>query len=189
MIIALFGVTCVGKTTVGKIIAEKLQYDFYDLDAEIISFFSNTIDHIQNSCICRNEYESKKAEVLKSILNKCCVNTIIAISPIYYTLLYKKMFRDKNVFSIVLHDSPENIARRMIDTDENDNIIESCERDIKADLKVVKYFISRYKKAFSKIENKYNVGGKSALEAANEIIGTIIMPLLLGDSSKHNTNG
>lgn len=35
MNVLLFGVTCVGKTTVGRIIAGKLDWDFYDLDEEV----------------------------------------------------------------------------------------------------------------------------------------------------------
>ena len=32
MIIAIFGVVCVGKSTIGKLIADELLYEFYDLD-------------------------------------------------------------------------------------------------------------------------------------------------------------
>jgi shikimate kinase len=34
MKILLFGVSCVGKSTVGQILAQKLNYKFYDLDDE-----------------------------------------------------------------------------------------------------------------------------------------------------------
>lgn len=50
MIIALFGVTCVGKTTLGKLISEKIGYHFYDLDMEMKTFYNDTITNIQNSC-------------------------------------------------------------------------------------------------------------------------------------------
>ena len=35
MNIMLFGISNVGKTTIGRIVADKLGYDFYDLDEEI----------------------------------------------------------------------------------------------------------------------------------------------------------
>ena len=35
MKILLFGITNVGKTTIGKLLSEKLNYDFDDLDDEI----------------------------------------------------------------------------------------------------------------------------------------------------------
>lgn len=178
MIIALFGITCVGKTTIGKIISETLGYCFYDLDAEIISYYKDTIEHIQKSCFNRNDYDDKKAAALKNILGRCGKNTIIAMSPIYYTIKYKKMFRDNHVLSIELQDSPENIAKRLIYTDENDVVIVrddiDIKRNMKEDIRDMKYFISYYKKAFSKIENKYNIDGKSAAEAAIDVIDIIM---------------
>ena len=175
MIIALFGVSCVGKTTIGKIISDELKYDFYDLDAELVSYYSDSIESIQNSCITRHEYDGKKGIVLKHILDKCADNTIIAVSPIYYTMSYKHLFKAKNVFSVEIQDCPENIAKRVIYTDKNNNIIENPDRNIKAEIKDTKYFISKYKRAFSNIENKYCINGKSAEEAAKEIIETIIL--------------
>ena len=39
MNILLFGVSNVGKTTIGKIMAEKLGYSFYDLDDEVKKYY------------------------------------------------------------------------------------------------------------------------------------------------------
>ena len=174
MIIALFGIACVGKTTIGKIISEKLGYKFYDLDAEIKSFYKDTITNIFSDCICGHAIDTKKAIVLQSILNKCGNSAIIAMSPIYYTSTYKQMFKTKNIFSLVLQDAPENIADRMVYTDDDDNVIEDYKTDRKQDLRDIKYFISHYKRAFSTIQHHYNIGGKPASEAADEIIKTFI---------------
>ena len=174
MIIALFGISCVGKTTIGKIIGKELNYEFFDLDREMISYYCDTITNIQNSCFNRHAFDGIKITVLKDILTKCSDNAVIAISPIYYTATYKKPFREKQVISIELQDSPENIAKRLVYTDENDNIIENHLSDIKQEIKDVKYFISHYRKAFSHITIKYHINGKTALEAAREIIDTII---------------
>ena len=169
MIVALFGITCVGKTTIGKIISDELHYEFYDLDAELKLYFKDTITNIQNSCFNQHEYDGKKIEVLKSILTRCGNNSIIAVSPIYYTATYKKPFRTHNVFPIELRDLPENIALRMIETDDEDNLIENYVGNYKLDLRDTKYFISRYKNAFSWIETKYEINGKSALDAATDL--------------------
>ena len=91
MIVALFGVTCVGKTTIGRIISGELRYEFYDLDVEIKSYFNDTITNIQNRCFNQHEYDGKKIEVLKSILARCGENAIIAVSSIYYTATYKSI--------------------------------------------------------------------------------------------------
>jgi len=174
MIIALFGVTCVGKTTIGKIISEKLGYEFYDLDSELKSFYNDTITNIFSEYICGHTIDTKKAHVLQNILYKCVNKTVIAVSPIYYTNTYKQMFKDKNVFSIVLQDDPGSIADRMIYTDNDDNVIEGYKTDKKQEIRVVKHFISQYKRAYSKIQQHYYIGGKSAVEAAYEIIEIII---------------
>ena len=176
MIIAFFGVTCVGKTTIGRIVADFMQYSFYDLDTEMKQFYNDTIENIQRGCF-GDAYDSKKALVLKSILDKCHDNMVIAMSPIYYTTKYKLMFKKANVLSIVLHDSPENIANRLVYTDEKDIVIENPKHNRKAEISDIKYFISRYKNAFSRIEHKYDIAGKTAIEAADEIIETIIKPL------------
>lgn len=39
MINLLFGVSNVGKTTVGRILANKLRVDFYDVDEEIKKYY------------------------------------------------------------------------------------------------------------------------------------------------------
>ena len=116
MIIAFFGVTCVGKTTIGRIVANELQYGFFDVDDEMKLFYNDTIENIQRGCF-GDGYDEKKGRVLKDILGRCGENAIIAMSPIYYTTKYKTMFKNYGVLSIVLEDSPENIANRIIYTD------------------------------------------------------------------------
>ena len=181
MIIALFGITCVGKTTVGRIIAEKLKWEFYDLDFEIRSFYNDTLTNICDACFNRFEIDKKKGVALAAILKKCSSNTIIAISPIYYTKSYTNLFRKNNVFSIVLQDSAVNIAHRLIYTDDNDVEIGNPDPNLKRDISDMKYFISRYKNAFSKIKCHYHIDGKTAEEAAFEIKSRIIDKMLAGE--------
>jgi len=175
MIIAFFGITCVGKTTIGRMVADELCYRFYDLDAEMKLFYNDTIENIQRGCFA-DGLDTKKGRVLKHILDKCGDKAIIAMSPIYYTMKYKHMFINRNVLSIVLQESPENIVDRLVYTDKYDNVIEDPERDWKEEIRDIKYFISRYKKAFERIEHKYDVDGKTADVAAHEIVETIIRP-------------
>ena len=44
MKILLFGTSNVGKTTIGKLLAERLGYAFYDLDEEVKSRFGMTLE-------------------------------------------------------------------------------------------------------------------------------------------------
>ena len=181
MIIALFGVTCVGKTTVGKIIADKLGWEFYDLDLEIKSFYNDNLTNIYDACFNRFEIDKKKGAALSATLKKSLSNTIISMSPIYYTKSYTTLFKKNNVFPIVLQDTPENIARRLIYTDDYDVEIGNPDPDIKQDISDMKYFINLYKSAFSKIECHYHINGKTAEEAASEIKSRIIDKILAGE--------
>ena len=63
--------------------------------------------------------------------------------------------------------------------DDNDIVTEVPDRDRRWEIKEIKKDITFYKKAFSKIENKYNINGKPADEAANDIVETIIKKQLL----------
>lgn len=44
MKVFLVGVSCVGKSAIGALLAKKLNYNFYDLDDEIESFFDTSIE-------------------------------------------------------------------------------------------------------------------------------------------------
>lgn len=44
MKVLLFGISSVGKTTVGRLLAERLSYTFYDLDEEVVKYSSMSID-------------------------------------------------------------------------------------------------------------------------------------------------
>ena len=51
MKILLFGVSNVGKTTIGKLLAEKIKFSFYDLDDEIKKYYGITLEeflHTEN---------------------------------------------------------------------------------------------------------------------------------------------
>jgi adenylate kinase family enzyme len=60
MRIFLTGVGCVGKTTIGKKLAELLDVNFFDLDDEIERFFNTSIERLQKKFLTilsfRNEY-------------------------------------------------------------------------------------------------------------------------------------
>jgi len=48
MYIFIVGVSCVGKSTIGNRLAQKIDFLFFDLDDEIEDFFGRSIEQIQN---------------------------------------------------------------------------------------------------------------------------------------------
>ena len=57
MNVLLFGVSCVGKTTTGRLLAKKVNYDFYDIDEEIRIRLNTTIEKFINTF---DKYERDK---------------------------------------------------------------------------------------------------------------------------------
>ena len=58
MIIYFVGISCVGKTTIGKMLADKISYKFFDLDMEIEKYYGKPIERIQDECFSMNGYNT-----------------------------------------------------------------------------------------------------------------------------------
>ena len=175
MNILIFGISNVGKTTIGRIIAEKLQYEFVDIDDEIKKYY----DYPSISDFFRNtpfqQERDKKRGYMIELQIKQPGNRVIAVSPIYYSRCYTAHLKKavSKVVRIELIDSPENIFERLIFTDDNDHVYTDDEykyahkdyylKEIKEDLKA-------FKTAFRDIENKVYIDGLNAEEAANLVI-------------------
>jgi len=70
MRIFLTGVGCVGKTTIGKKMAELLGIRFFDLDNEIENFFETSIERLQNRFLTTHSFRDEAAKVLVDLLNR-----------------------------------------------------------------------------------------------------------------------
>jgi shikimate kinase len=66
--IFLTGVSCVGKTTVGKELAALLRVNFFDLDCEVEKFFGTSIEKLQNQFLTIHSYRDKASETLAHLL-------------------------------------------------------------------------------------------------------------------------
>lgn len=161
MILYLVGISCVGKSTIGKILAEKLGFSFFDLDIEIQNYYNKPIERIQDECISMNAYREKASIVLDSLLSKN-IDSVIAGVPsglrFSYLQVYKKHKANKDLCSIHINDSCENILERLIFLDKDSNpIIEKLDdskkkiylRELKADYN---YFKDSYKRADLKVD-------------------------------------
>ena len=54
MKIYIVGSSCVGKTTIGKLLADYLNFSFYDLDDEIEEYYQKPIEILQRECLTMN---------------------------------------------------------------------------------------------------------------------------------------
>lgn len=172
MKILLFRITNVGKSTTGKALSEELNYDYDDIDDEIKRRYKK-IDSFREKF--QNDYErhEKRGEILLDIINKYEDNVVIAVSPIFYERFFISALKQPKVIAIELQDTPENILKRLVYADEDDNvyplIIETkAERNYY--LKDIKADIRYYKNAYKKIENKFNMQGDTTSEVIKRLI-------------------
>lgn len=161
MILYLVGISCVGKTTIGKMLAEKIGFSFFDLDLEIQNFYNKPIERIQDECFSMNGYREKASKVLDYLFSKN-IDSVISGTPsalkFSYLQVYKKHKADKNLYSIHLKDSFENILDRLTFYDKDSNpikeILNESEKgkylkEIKADYN---FFRDSYKRADYEID-------------------------------------
>ena len=170
MKILLFGISNVGKTTIGKILAEKLNYKFSDLDEEIKIKMNMTLTQFQD----KYPFQYERHKVMGKILNEVSDenNIVIAVTPIYYSRNFNYLLKEPNVIAFELQDSPKNIFDRLIFSDELDNIyVDNEYKNAHKDhyLNDIKKDITYYKRSFNKIENKYNIDGQNAEFVAEQL--------------------
>jgi shikimate kinase len=80
MILYLVGISCVGKTTIGEMLAEKLGYSFFDLNIEIERYFNKPIKRIHDEFYSMDEFWEKACVVLNNLFSKEN-NIVIAGTP------------------------------------------------------------------------------------------------------------
>ena len=162
MTIYLFGVSNVGKTTTGRLLAKVLDYIFDDLDEEVKQYFGVTLEEFVNTGTLR-ERDRKRGEVLDRIVRDKR-DKVVAITPIAYMEYIRKFLLRKNVLAIELCDTPEHIFDRLVFSDENDVVYQDDDyKNAHKEyyLKEISEDIRYYgKHSFKIIKNKFNMDGK-----------------------------
>ena len=163
MKILLFGISNVGKSTIGKLLSEKINYEFDDLDEEIKRRYGK-IDTFVAKYPWTYERHKERGKILSDIVNKYDDNVVIAVSPIFYVRCFSKVLEDENVLAIELQDKPENILKRLVYADEDDNIFPleiTTEKERKYYLSEIKKDITFFKRIYAKITNKFYMDGEN----------------------------
>jgi shikimate kinase len=177
MIVLLFGVSGVGKTSVGEKLAEKLQCPFFDLDDEIKRTMNTTLEQFMKDYPFSHERFKIKGKILKDLINNQKSHAVIAVCPIYHARNFNALLDSKKIFAIELLDTAENIFDRLVFSDENDHVYKDDEykekhrayyiNDIRQDM-------SFTKKVYKKIVNKYFVDNQP-VEQVVEALWNLIL--------------
>ena len=112
MKLLIWGVSNVGKTTIGRELSKRLNCKFYDIDDEIIKIYGS-IDNLQE--IYPNCYDrfDEKEEIMWDIINKEKEDFIMVVSPIFSISVVANLL-STNTTSIEIIDTPEAIYDRLI---------------------------------------------------------------------------
>ena len=110
----------VGKTTVGKLLAERLDIKFVDLDEEVKNRLKIFLEEFVNTENLRWR-DQKRGSIIKKVI-ETEEDLVFAISPISYIENFKTSIISDDNLLIELYDTPENIFSRLIFSDENDDI-------------------------------------------------------------------
>ena len=162
MIIYIIGISCVGKTTIGELLAKKIGYSFLDLDLEIQNYYGDSIERIQNECFSILEYREKASLVLDYLLSNC-IDTVIAGTPsglkFSYLKVYKKHRATKDLVSIHIKDSFENILNRLTfyDKDSNPITVHMDESKKKLYFKEIRVDYNYFKNSYARADLQINI--------------------------------
>lgn len=120
MKILLFGVSNVGKTTTGKLLAKRLGFKFYDLDDEIKKRMGMTLEEFVHTSDLRWR-DQKRGSIIKKLIQSG-EDLVLAVTPISYTDNFRNRINGDDILAIELYDTPENIFSRLVFSDENDTV-------------------------------------------------------------------
>lgn len=171
MNILLFGVSNVGKSATGRLLASRLKCDFYDLDEEVKKKLGITLEEfVSNGTLA--ERDSVRCSIILSLIS-IPSNKIIAVSPLSYVHSIRNVFSAENVFTIELIDAAENIFDRLVFSDEKDNIYKDDDyknryrdyylKDIREDLKW-------YGSVYSAVKHKFDMNGRGVADVTEELM-------------------
>ena len=120
MKILIWGIPCVGKTDIGKMLAKKLNYKYFDMN-EIIKKKYGTIDNFHNTFLSDYDEFKEKERIALDIINNND-NFVMIITLIYNEEIVNKIV-NTNTISVELIDNLESIYERIVVYDENDKLM------------------------------------------------------------------
>lgn len=151
----LAGVSCVGKTTIGTRLAQRLGYGFADLDAEIERHFARSLARLKAEAGTPYSFRKDFAALVLRRLVEGDSNPgmVVALPPSGMMRPLNALLKCPNRVVIVLRDTADNILRRVAFFDEESRPVTTaltdeerrqCRKHITED---IDYFGRSYRKA------------------------------------------
>ena len=106
MRVSLVGVSCVGTTTIGRILADRRGWPFFDLDEEIERHFGLSIERLQARFLTGYDYR-------KDCIATANPDCVIALPPSGLRDVFLRVVRHVPGVTVAVHDTPENSLERI----------------------------------------------------------------------------
>jgi shikimate kinase len=176
MRVFLTGVGCVGKTTIGRTLAELLDIKFFDLDHEIETFFGMSIERLQNKCLTIYSYREEAAKALIYLLNRPESNdSVIVLPPSGLMGGYLRVIKKTIGTIIALNDEPENIVERIkfydIDSKPIVNNLSSKEKRLYCG--EIKKDITYFRKSYERAHLQIDISGLNIQQSAIKVLDAL----------------
>ncbi|MFH0851873.1 MAG: shikimate kinase [Candidatus Peregrinibacteria bacterium] len=172
MRVFITGVSCVGKTTIGAILASRMGCRFFDLDVEIERFFKTSIERLRNRFLTVESFRNEAARALMHILGHPeSRNCVIALPPSGLMGRYLRVLKRAGGTIVVLTDKPENILNRISFYDIDSRPIEKqlTEREKLLYLREIKKDITYYRKSYDRAGLRVDISGLAPEAAAERV--------------------
>jgi shikimate kinase len=172
MKIILVGVSCVGKSTVGKLLADQLGCRFFDFDFEVEAYFDSHITFLKQKYPFERTFREKTCVVLSKILAGQADDYVIAMPPSglldHYGRIIKK---DDSLVTVALWDKPENILCRITFYDDYSKPMayEMTKERKKLYLKDIRQDIAYFGRSHKRAKVQIAIDGRSAQQVADEL--------------------
>ena len=168
----LTGVGCVGKTTVGRRLAELMGLGFFDLDPEIEQFFGMSIERLRQKYLMPHDIRKEAAKALSYLLDKPeSRQAVIALPPSGLMGGYLAVIKKTQGLKIVLLDTLERILDRIIfydvDSIPMDKRLTDEERPLY--LKEITYF----KKSYARADLQVSIEDMDVEQAAQHLLAQL----------------
>jgi shikimate kinase len=172
MRVFVVGVSCVGKTSIGALLASRMGCRFYDLDVEIERFLKTSIERLRNRFLTVESFRSEAAKALMHILGRPeSWNCVIALPPSGLMGRYLRVLKKAGGTIVVLTDKPANILNRVTfyDIDSRPILKELREGEKLLYLREIRKDITYYRKSYDRADLQVDISGLLPEAAADKV--------------------
>ena len=174
--VALVGVSCVGKTTVGRRLADVLACPFIDFDEAIEAHYGSALGRIKGGFLTPTSFRRAAAPIIaRRLAGLADQGFVLALPPSGLHAPHYRMLRCAAATIVELTDSPQNILRRatFYDDDSRPVTVALTPAEERYYLSEICKDITYYRPFYRNADLSFDVAGRSAAEAALGLADTL----------------